>query len=453
MELPLATTRAKLKEANDEFLDVLDVFRIINLPPPRNWKAIVAFDASGDNYLHLDASPPLTDEELLPLLDGRVPSLFAFKVVSFRSGDKCFRGALEPTIWEDGRETFIPVVEDAEEAFFGQIKLAGYVLSPRLSARDQFEEWLHANTWFGSHKFTGKKYMFETHYMGVHNSFGTKKRSASSSCLFEHTSPLTIDGVFTGQLHFRLQPDGPRSIRHMKFGMFNPEAIDRQFWRKLKLGDKGIELEVDEPHLSWFTSIGSLDLRYLRQLLASAIACRADLEQNSKYAEFQESLAFFKKQVAAQKLLDRQQRLQRSPTVVCDGKEIMAMPTCENELVAIYMKLEALGKIPFECNVLEYTSRAGIDALTNYRLSPGCAFMLYAPIEFEYFLENYFDHEHPADQTMLIVCWDVNDAAADDRWRSTSEEWLYYARGGEIDIPVLVVSKIPGLQIVTGSRK
>jgi hypothetical protein len=448
MELRLATTRGKLREANDDFLDILDVFRIINLPSPRSWQATIAFDVSGDNLLHIGASPALTDADIQQLLDGRVPSLFAFKGLVFRIGGKVLKVALEPETWDAERETFLPAYEDFGESVNGQLKIIGYALPPSLCVYDTFLEWLHSNTWFGSQKFRGKNYALELTYMSIRTTFQTRKRSLSPSVpVFEQSVPLNVNDTFSGHLYIKLQPDGPRTIRHLKFGIFDPEAIRSQFWRRLKLRDNGVELEIDEPHLSWFTSIGSLDFHYQKELLASVLAQRAEIAQMPKYVDFQNAINLLENQVAAQKLLERQQRLQRSPKIVCKAGEIMAVPSCENELVALYMKLETLGMIPFACKVLEYTSRAGIDALANHRIAPAGAFSLYAPVEFEYSLENYFDHEHPMDQTTLIICWEANEDVCSDRCRSTPDRWLYFAIGANVDIPVLVLSKIPELEI------
>jgi hypothetical protein len=283
--------------------------------------------------------------------------------------------------------------------------------------------------------------------MGIRTTFGALERSLPSRPIFEHSVPLNINDVFRGHLHIKLQSEGPRTIRHLKFGVLDPETIHPQFWRKMKLGDNAVELEIDEPHLSWFCSIGSLDFHYLRDLLVSVLAQRAEIEQMPKYIDFQNAISLLQKQLTAQKLLARQQRVQRAPKIVCKGEEIMAAPSSENELVALYMKLEALGVIPFACKVVEYTSRAGIDALANHRLTSTGAYALYAPVEFEYSLESFFDHEHPLDQTTLIICWELNEDACNGRWRSTSNQWLYFVVGDNIDIPVLVVSKIPELQI------
>jgi hypothetical protein len=149
--------------------------------------------------------------------------------------------------------------------------------------------------------------------MGIRTTFQTLKRSLSPPVpVFEHSVPLNVNDTFSGHLHIKLQPDGPRTIRHLKFGIFDPEPIRSQFWRRLKLRDNGVELEIDEPHLSWFTSIGTLDFRYQKQLLASVLAQRAEIEQIPKYVDFQNAINLLEKRVAAQKLLERQQRLQRS---------------------------------------------------------------------------------------------------------------------------------------------
>jgi hypothetical protein len=97
--------------------------------------------------------------------------------------------------------------------------------------------------------------------------------------------------------------------------------------------------------------------------------------------------------------------------------------------------------------VIEYTSRAGIDALANFQLTSSAAPQMFAPVEFEFDLENYFEHEHPLQQTALIICWQEDEDSAAGRWRPGNARWLAVVPAGHQNITVLILSEIPHLVV------
>ena len=127
------------------------------------------------------------------------------------------------------------------------------------------------------------------------------------------------------------------------------------------------------------------------------------------------------------------------------------VPSCENELVALFMKLEARGALPFPLfRVLEYTSREGLDALANIQWEEGSAPHKFAPVEFEYRFESFFDHGHPEKQVHAIVCWHSDDEApgvpegASFSWITEPFLGLLSYEGHQVR--VLFVSRLPGIE-------
>jgi hypothetical protein len=145
---------------------------------------------------------------------------------------------------------------------------------------------------------------------------------------------------------------------------------------------------------------------------------------------------------------ERQDRLRVSDKVFIGGQVVLEVPTCENELVALFMKLEALQKLPFRCKILEYTSKEGIDALGDFMLDDLHVMTRSAPIEFEYDLENFIHHDHPPEQVKLIICWDTSLVPGEtDTVEWKKEPWHASLTLGGYQIPVLILKNTPSLTI------
>jgi hypothetical protein len=149
---------------------------------------------------------------------------------------------------------------------------------------------------------------------------------------------------------------------------------------------------------------------------------------------------------AADLLNARILKLKNSEKIINNDYVIFQKPTCENEVVALFMKLEAAKLLPreIELNVIEYTSKKGIDALGSFRLSRTASYLDNVPIEFEFYLENYFEHEHPVEQTQLIICWDAIDIENIEEIDEVNilYDYMFKIRIDTFSIPVLFLSKL-----------
>ncbi len=182
------------------------------------------------------------------------------------------------------------------------------------------------------------------------------------------------------------------------------------------------------------------------QLARSAIASWAqDLVRGDAVRRIVDCQARTRASTALKKLEDRRRDL-RSCEYVCHSREaVYRVPTNENQLVALFLKLEARQALPFYCRVLEYTPKSGIDAIGEFALADGGLREMYAPIEFEHEFESFVKHGHPVNHTKLIVCWSADQGRGKDLVASNRRPWLRYYEIGDCNIPVIVVKHLPGI--------
>ena len=149
----------------------------------------------------------------------------------------------------------------------------------------------------------------------------------------------------------------------------------------------------------------------------------------------------------ARDLLDRQHRLERGRLVYLRGQPFLQEPQSENDLLALYFKLEGADALPFEeCRVLEHTPSRGIDAIGHFQIDAADARHQYALIEFEHRFASFLAHGHSLRHVDLVICWSISDA---DPLRQTNNRWLMKYSDPALDkiIPVLILSRNPYLEV------
>ncbi len=119
-------------------------------------------------------------------------------------------------------------------------------------------------------------------------------------------------------------------------------------------------------------------------------------------------------------------------------------PENEADTLALFWKLEALGRTPFVQFVsLEHTSQSGIDVIATFQESEDSQLRIMEAVEFEYRFENYLAHGHNPKQTSLIICWEIRD-------NSKLHKICDYHYRAEVNmqiLPVFEISKFPGVRI------
>ncbi|GAH98636.1 unnamed protein product [marine sediment metagenome] len=120
-------------------------------------------------------------------------------------------------------------------------------------------------------------------------------------------------------------------------------------------------------------------------------------------------------------------------------------PTCENDVLALLWKLEALRAIPFyHFRTLEHTALEGIDVIADYQEKNYSEMKIFQAVEVEYILENYDNHDHSPEQTSLIIAWDSknknNLTQREDSWQFV---WDYMGQ----NLNVVLLRYLPDLVV------
>jgi hypothetical protein len=398
LKINLNNTTGFIKRIGESLSEPLDVFRIISLPTPRSWTFKIEFDINSINHLHIQSDPPLTDEDLYAALDGRLPSLYGYKALCVKFKETCFKINFDEFIVDNNeRETAFIFLSDAKEIIHGQLKIIGYPSLPMLQREYNFKRWVNDNTWFGCEKFSTKNLTCNIVLLGNEYKIRPEgQHKGNGKLFFKKSFPIYSSGDFLGNLAVRcdLSSSFTKTFRHARYGHFKVELIDPNFWRNFNFYRYGsIDLEVDENSLNWFTTGWpyEIDMVKLKKILNAITELREKIENSSEYREFVEKAKKQKRVSEAELLRLRQDKVEKGSKVFFGNSEIMKVPSCENEVVALYMKIEGARKLPFECKVIEYTSQKGIDALANFQIRSTDVLSKLQPVEFEYILENFFD--------------------------------------------------------------
>jgi hypothetical protein len=457
-EIVLRNTIGNIERENKSTAQLLDIFRLINCPSPRNWTFKFEFDQFNINHLHISSDPPLAEREIENCLDGRIPLLYGFKSILFLSNSNIYRLHIDRKyINENERDTSYVFHNKEGEPVHGQLKIVGLPPLPIIQRPEEFRKWIHKHTWLGSYKYSGKEYKLKLIVYGKQYDYSNIRKDAESQYpSFKSDYSLLHKGLLLGDATIKLSmPTQINKIRHSKYGCFRIEHVDQAFWKKMNLNKYGgTQIEINNCDMEWYSHHGTNDICAVNNILDSLLSLSNKIRESKAYTQYLDNARKSKKELSARALFARQEKLSKASIVSVHGIKFMAVPNSESELVALYMKLEAAKKLPFECNVLEYTAKLGIDALANFRFQNTDDMTIYAPTEFEYKLENYFDHDHPTEQTKLIICWERDsDAKAYDIGDQTlklmeDKAWLCYLKGDNKFIPVVILKNIPKLKII-----
>jgi hypothetical protein len=453
-KIELKTTRGDIKKHNLSFIEPLDLFRIVNVCSPRDWIFKIEFDDKNRNIVNISADPPLSLNNILLALDGRIPAIYNAKCIIVKFDGECY---FNDSIYEesdlDNREVYYNFNKYVHDLSC-QIKIVGHPPTPKLNKPKDMAEWFYNNTWFGSKKYIGRRFKLNLTVFGCETIINNRKDIGAETSKLKLEKKYNVDyDIFEhGELIVGIESQRKLNVlRHSIYGIFSIEHFDVNFWKNFIKSDVGgYELEFDSRHVEWFTFFGPFDRSYILNIAKKIISNKDKLFNSSEYVEYKNSYEAYIKNKTAVAINKRQERVESAQKINVDGKHYMTVPTCENELVALYMKLESAKKLPFECNVIEYTSRSGIDALANFKLSDVEHLQRYAPVEFEFMLENYFDHGHPIEQTTLIICWDVSEQFNEDTGLNLRKysDWLYYIDTPIKVLPVFIIKKYKKIKIV-----
>jgi hypothetical protein len=323
----------------------------------------------------------------------------------------------------------------------------GHRLAKELQSPELVERYLAEHTRFGSHAFQRSREGVLWKVLAGHRTYHVVSRleilaeKVNKSFRRERkfTEGLRLFGLTSPELR-------TTTIYHSDWGRFDPS----EYGVPLAEGIGGVHwlLEVEAPN--WhFGSLGRLvPVEQIAISLHNVVDAVQAWMQHPQYRSYHASIVR-EDQVRAVTLLTRRQELARqSEYVYYRQRRMHCIPRSENDLVMLYAKCEALGALPFECYVLEYTPREGIDALADFRFTDLEPFQRLAPVEFELTFANFLAHAHPVAQVRAIICWELGDTRKDLRLTPvTDRPWQFSYTQDGYSIPVLVLRDLPSLTI------
>lgn len=427
--------------------DPLQVLRLINIGTLQSWTFTVTTGRGNNTRLRIVPEHSLPMSVVSSIFDGSIPELFNCDVVDFRmTGNRDILVDLPVGLESPATETTDAVVHFELSGYFGNR------IPRELQDHDRVTNFCYDRTRLGSEKYRSSTKAVTWRVLGSEQVVRAKPRIR----LEEFAAPryfanLSIGGYSAWVASaFDLKKG---ELRHSDNGIIPSSEWGSILADTFRRSPFSIELDVPSvgpdvlghyaPRATFLDVLSSL-----RTGLDQIVGAR-------DYRDFQKICRRARLTEQSQKLQQRQEAAQRSPFVYFEGSRLIRVPTGETEAVALAMKLEALDAIPFDTfQVVEYTPRAGIDALAHLRFKPEDALQPFAPVEFEFVFENFMAHAHPIEQVRLVVCWDLghSERTAEDLGLVADNEHgcVFWFRRGNHSVPVLVMSRMPGISFNGG---
>lgn len=434
----------------------LRVLRLINVLPPRSWHFALTFDGSNRTVLTIRSEPKLTAVELFQLANGALQEMFAADVVILHDASASVSMRI-PDLPDSAEDTNMLTAEAGPSQESGLLALIGYFGSkiPASLQSDSFvTRELTENTWFESVKFSKNHHRVSWNVLGKVQVYSPQDRlvlGTGTELVYRRNVALSDPpGSHLGELFLATSPRVEQNrIYHSRLGNFDPAKFTQDFWRRLNGGAERWLLEIDESRLKSGVVLDMTPAALVRAILA-AVAQRTKVEsQGASFATYWSEVQRQKLIQSASALAACQEKATETSRVFFRGTELLCVPGCENEVVALLCKLEVLQGIPFNhFKLLEYTPKRGIDALADFQIEAVGAIIRFGAVELEHYFENFFDRDHPVEQVHLVICWDFRDGnPPSDLPLQRKHNWLFsYSRNG-YTFWVRVLSRIPNLEI------
>jgi hypothetical protein len=436
MKLSLRYRFSEIKRQNISIQDH-EVLRFMLLLDRKKWDVVVLNIEDGLNRLTISTDLEFSDSEVALLLNGTFPQIYKYGKVSIKTSN----GPHEIVCGNDD-ENIINLAPCPN--FNGNIEIDNYHTSGLLQNNTRLKNWFIENTSLGNIYSKFESVLSITH-------FGNRLTLDKNSHVekLKYQSNYEVLGLkYKAVFYFNSNLQQSTTIRHTKFGKlefsqfgYNSSLLSLTSGRRIS-----IYLEIQSEKIEYyFGDYPILDHKFKSEF--ENILIDIEKKQNEVgYIEFLKQYDEYQKMRAADLLNARILKLKNSEKIINNDYVIFQKPTCENEVVALFMKLEAAKLLPreIELNVIEYTSKKGIDALGSFRLSRTASYLDNVPIEFEFYLENYFEHEHPVEQTQLIICWDAIDIENIEEIDEVNilYDYMFKIRIDTFSIPVLFLSKL-----------
>ena len=434
--LELQATASTIRATRAAECDPIELLRVVSAMPGK--RAFVKIAAVGNGIELVFRFPSAAAGWAKSLVCScEFLSIYSFGKIAFTDGDQL--KSIDPTQFElvHGSSTTADVLIEgptAEESI--SVSIEEVSRSRALLAVGPIESFLRDNSWLGCPRAPAVVAV-DLSVLAIHKPLRTRHYpigAVTSHHQFE------VDG---SELHVTCHlgegnTDG--KIRHAKYGIVGSA-------REIAKIPDGLVADlifhIDPEPQCLFEVRAITEFRIAKQSLSRVL----DLALQSEAAKrLRQGITARSAQLQLALLEDRRNALKQSE-LVCAGKQpVHRVPRNEMDLVCLFNKLAVLRETPFECQILEYTAKKGIDALGRFRLSDEMVWEEDVPIEFEYLFESFAAHKHPVGHVKLIVCWDVGEPDAPEL-HATEFAWLIRYDCGAAQIPVAVVSRFPKVKV------
>ena len=450
IDLNLRRTWYEISEYLNSNPHPLRIAELINRIPPCCWTFRFTFDSNGRISLKIDCDPAVSDPDALALLDGLLEEALFADALYLRQEGKYLTEDTSKLLRDPPPSNQITLRKLDRKADF-LLDLKGFWQSdsapPEIQRSPAIRSYFLENTWLGSPNFTDSGHCIRWIVFGTEelilpgNRYENKLESKDSFII--QVNLYNENGDHIGQAIFYTSPSLKDDEIYTTFGPLVPKP------------KKWLDRSREDPH--WIVEIGSQILmqdvvegkpttKLINKLVDSVEEAWGSVTDSNHFQDYTQNIQRKKQTKAANLLRERQERAQTADKITFKDKQVMLVPSNENEVLALLCKLEALHALPFhEFLLWEYTSRVGIDAIASYQIKETDVPSVFSAIEIEYLFENFFDHGHSHNQVNLVICWDFRDGEAPAELRPHSEYLFEYRNDESFD--VLVLSHIPNLQV------
>jgi hypothetical protein len=457
MELPLCFTIGELQHRLRFPRNALDVFQLINLYRPQNWKFSFYFDQH--QKVDLDIEFGLAEDPSFMISSGALALLDCDRVEMVAAGQRwsCdWRRGLNYPPSENVLKLECRGATDGAPGF----RLIGFgaeAFPPEFSHWESIKSFLRMNTWMGSYGIPREVFSVEL------SVFGNRTLFRNSSVAYDALAKDEASGIPTltlaqslgepvvGEAYLLSSASQSESVfRWTHSGVVRRDDLKRTLGLDMRWWPTNGELEVRFPgHALGPDGTLAVD-GSARAIVRALTELTPRVHANTRYVQYLRECEQFEKRISAQRIDRRKAELLHTQFIFCKGKLVYKAPTNEMEIVALHQKLEGMGALPFsEFVSLEYTPKLGIDAIVNFKVRSIEALHRFATVEFEYRLESFASHSHPVEQTDMIICWEKAAITSVGKWPYEGDAhlpWLGYLHVGGKLIVVAEASRYPGLE-------
>ena len=448
--LLLRQTPEQIQDYNRRSPRPFGILLIVNRLAPRDWRFSFTFH-NNTTRLMVRSDPSLTIEDFRTLADGAIPEMFDSDEIRF--GDE--KGlAVQCSISSEQESNLLNLPRWRGKKFVGiQIIYKNHSLPPEFQNISTVRKNLYELTWFGSHFIAEihDRKSFTWNLFGVeavihptkrpHYLCGSQELLESYEYQFQDDANKHIGSVLLVLAKRGVLPSN--KFYHSRFGLIQTDfsIID---WLPDKAESKCSALiEFNEQKLQYGPSAQLGPYDEWHSILIALEKATKTCCHSSDFERLLTDLEEVEQANAASELARRQDAIIKRIKVYYKGNKLGCAPESENEVVLLLAKLEVLGGLPLPTfQILEYTPRKGIDALGDFQVDRSASVDRHAPIEIEYYFENFLKHGHAVQQVRLIICWKFRSEATRDRLEY-HKDWLYKYSVGQYSSWVIILAKLP----------